>query len=162
MTSYRRIFFAPVFWSDIGSIFVVRPTWTINTSNDDVEEYINTFAALDRLDGQCPYSVVRKFSDADSTREFIAKENAYPRRLHYRVVERGLIEVYVRDLPGPPIRYPALGQRDNGWDLVDGDGWYRHRYAKPTLLRDVHIPSDDGFVGGTEHLSGKRHSLFFP
>ena len=88
-----------------------------------------------------------------SQKEFIAKENAYPRRPHSRVDDGDLVEVYFRDLPGSPIQYPALGQRDNGWDLVDGDGWYRYRYAKPTLLRDMHIPSDDEFVGGMEHVS---------
>ena len=30
--------FAPVLWSDTGNVFVFRPTWTINVSEDEVEE----------------------------------------------------------------------------------------------------------------------------
>ena len=72
-----------------------------------------------------------------------------------------MVETYYRDLPGPSTQYPKLGHFDNGWDLVDGDGWHRYRYARPTLLREMHIPFDDGFIGITEHLSSARSSLFF-
>ena len=85
----------------------------------------HTSAALNRLDGQCPSSVVWKFADAESARDFLAKENASPQRPYFRVVDGELIEVYFRDLPGPIIQYPVLGHSDNGWDLVDGDGWYK-------------------------------------
>ena len=40
--------FAPVFWSDTGNVFVFRPTWTINTSEDEVEEYFYASPALNR------------------------------------------------------------------------------------------------------------------
>jgi hypothetical protein len=152
---------APVFWSDTGNVFVFRPIWTIIVSEDEVEEYFYASPALNRLDGQCPYSAVRKFTNAELAKQFLAKENAYPRRPHYRVQDGDIVETYYRDLPGPSIQYPKLGHFDNGWDLVDGDGWHRYRYARPTLLRDMHIPSDDGFIGITEHLSSARSSLFF-
>ena len=126
-----------------------------------MEEYFYASLALNRLDGQCPYSVVRKFTDAESAKQFLAKENAYPRRPHYRVQDGDIFEVYYRDLPGPSIQYPKLCHFDNGWDLVDGDGWHRYRYARPTLLREIHIPSDDDFIGITEHLPSARSSLFF-
>ena len=55
------------------------------------------------MDGQCPYSVVRKFTDADLEKDFVAKENAYPLSPHFRVEDGDLVEVYFRDLPGSPI-----------------------------------------------------------
>jgi hypothetical protein len=44
---------------------------------------------------------------------------------------------------------------------VDGDGWHRYRYARPTLLREFYIPSDEDFVGLPDQLSSARSSLFF-
>jgi hypothetical protein len=113
------------------------------------------------LDGESPYSAVRKFTDAEEAKSFLAKENAYPRRPHY-VIQGGEIgEVYFRDVPGPPIPYPRSAHFDNGWDLVDGDGWRRYRYARPITLRDMHLPSDKGFIGNSEYLSSARSSLLF-
>jgi hypothetical protein len=79
--------FAPVVWSDTGNVFVFRPTWTINTSEDEVEEYLYASPALNRLDGESPYSAVRKFTDAEEAKSFLANENAYPRRPHYVILD---------------------------------------------------------------------------
>ena len=67
-------------------------------------------------------------------------------------------EVYFRDVPGSPIPYPRSAHFNNGWDLVDGDGWHRYRYARPITLRGMHLPSDEGFVGNSEYLSSARSS----
>ena len=84
--------FAPVLWSDTGNVFVFRPTWTINVSEDEVEEYFYASPALNRLDGESPYSAVRKFTDAEAAKRFLAKENAYPCRPHYLVQDGDSVE----------------------------------------------------------------------
>ena len=89
------------------------------------------------------------------------RKNAYPRRPHYVILDGEANEVYFRDVPGSPIPYPRSAHFDNGWDLVDGDGWHRYRYARPITLRDMHLPSDEGFVGNSEYLSSARSSLLF-
>jgi hypothetical protein len=126
-----------------------------------VEEYFYASPALNRLDGESPYSAVRKFTDAEEAKSFLAKENAYPRRPHYIIQGEEIGEVYFRDVLGPPIPYPRSAHFDNGWDLVDGDGWHRYRYARPITLRDMHLPSDEGSVGNSKYLSSARSSLLF-
>ena len=100
--------FAPVLWSDTGNVFVFRPTWTINVSEDEVEEYFYASPTLNRLDGESPYSAVRKFTDAESAKQFLAKENAYPRRPRYLVPDGDIVETYYLDFPGPRYHIRSL------------------------------------------------------
>ena len=154
-SSFPSYIVAPIFWASTGSVFVFRPMWNLYQKGKDTEDYFSNLPAQNRLDGDGPFSVVRKFTDAEPARRFIASENAYPPRPHFRLVEGSLCETYHRDLPGTPISFPRSGRFASGYDLVDGEGWCRYRDAKPIAIHNMYAPCDEDLVGMIELLSSK-------
>ena len=55
-----------------------------------------------------------------------------------------------------------MSSRDDGGDLRDSEGWYRHRHCRPITIRDLTIPRvDKDFIGWPRELEEVRHTLAF-
>ena len=92
------------------------------------------------LEDKFAADIVRKFETSSEAAEFFHLENADPPRIHYqptvdRIMLRSFIYGAVKD------GACSINGRDNGWDTVDSEGWYRFRYCRHTNIAEMVIPS---------------------
>ena len=103
---------------------------------------------------------VRKFDSGAEAAQFFHLENADPPRLHYRqTVDKLSLSCSIYGAVNNGVC--SINGRDDGWDTVDSEGWYRFRYCRPTNMAELVIPQREHFVGFPGDLGDTRRTLAF-
>ena len=91
------------------------------------------------LAGKYAADTIRKFDSGAEAAQFFHLENADPQRIHYRpTADKISLNCFIYGAVNNGVC--SINGRDDGWDTVDSEGWYRFRYCRPTNRAELVVP----------------------